>query len=357
MPGWTNKGLGGWAGIRKCKACPNEVATDQRIATKPEAWTLTSTLEPRVVAIGECMVELARGADGRFGQGFGGDTFNTAVYLARCGVPVAYATALGDDPYSAGILEQARIEGVATDLVQIVPGRMPGLYLIETTPQGERTFHYWRDRSPARELFDETNYEQVAAAMYRAKLVAFSGITLSLYNDAALDRFAAALASARAAGVRIAMDGNYRPRGWGGDSMRAQRVLERFWRLADIALPTFDDEALLWADASPTVSIERLRALGVGEIVVKCGGEGAVCAGVDAITTVPVPERVQPIDTSAAGDSFNAAYLATRLTGAGSEAAARAGHRLAAVVIQHRGAIAPAEATQSALPVSPANLR
>ena len=108
----------------------------------------------RIVAVGEVMVELARGNDGRYGLGFGGDTFNTAVYLARAGVPVAYATALGDDPYSDGVLAVAAAEGVASDLVIRVPGRMPGVYLIETDAGGERRFHYWRDTSPARELFE-----------------------------------------------------------------------------------------------------------------------------------------------------------------------------------------------------------
>src|SRR5215510_11827212 len=61
----------------------------------------------RIVAVGEVMVELARGHDGRYALSFGGDTFNTAVYLARAGVPVAYATALGDDPYSDGVLAMA----------------------------------------------------------------------------------------------------------------------------------------------------------------------------------------------------------------------------------------------------------
>src|SRR6266516_1233550 len=93
---------------------------------------------PRVVSIGEVMVELARGSDGRFARACGGDTFNTAVYLARAGIEVAFASALGDDPYSDGILALAAAEGVASDLVLRVPGRMPGLYLIETDPEGER---------------------------------------------------------------------------------------------------------------------------------------------------------------------------------------------------------------------------
>src|SRR5215217_5434044 len=112
----------------------------------------------RVVSVGEVMVEMARGDDGRYALAFGGDTFNTAVYMARAGIEVAYATALGDDPYSGRIVEQATAEGIGLDLIARVPGRMPGLYLIETDPKGERQFFYWRENSPARELFELENW-------------------------------------------------------------------------------------------------------------------------------------------------------------------------------------------------------
>ena len=107
----------------------------------------------RIVSVGEVMIELARGTDGRLAFGFGGDTFNFAVYIARASIEVAYATALGDDNYSEGILTLAAAEGVKTELVLRVPGRLPGLYLIETDAAGEREFFYWRDTSPARDLF------------------------------------------------------------------------------------------------------------------------------------------------------------------------------------------------------------
>ena len=98
----------------------------------------TTNQRTRVIAVGEVMVEMARGADNRFGMACGGDTFNTAVYLARAGIDVSYATALGDDPYSEGIMAMAAAENVKTDLVIRVPGRTPGLYTIETDPRGER---------------------------------------------------------------------------------------------------------------------------------------------------------------------------------------------------------------------------
>ena len=129
---------------------------------------------------------MTRGGDGRFGMACGGDTFNTAVYLARAGIDVAYATALGDDPYSDGIVSMAAAEGIETDLILRVPGRLPGLYMIETDQKGERRFRYWRGEAPARELFELPDWNRIAEAMLGARLIFFSGITLSLYSNTGL---------------------------------------------------------------------------------------------------------------------------------------------------------------------------
>ncbi len=300
----------------------------------------------RVVSIGEVMIELSRGNDGRFALASGGDTFNTAVYLARNGVEVAYATALGDDPYSNSIVSLATAEGVSTELIVRVPGRLPGLYMIETNPAGERTFYYWRDTSPAREIFELDEWSRLAETMLNARIIYFSGITLSLYSNVGLGRFLAMLEMARKNGVRIIFDGNYRPRGWKNDVARARTVFAEALKRVDVALPTFDDEAMLWGDRSPEATIERLRAFGISEVVVKNGENGALVAAGGHQEIVPVHEVVQPVDTTAAGDSFNAGYMAARLTGHNPGDAASAAHKLAAAVIQHRGAIMP---RQSAL--------
>ena len=295
----------------------------------------------RVICVGEVMVELSRGNDGRYGMAFGGDTFNTAVYLARAGIPAAYATAMGDDPYSDGLMALASAEGVNGDLIRRMPGRMPGLYLIETDAKGERKFYYWRETSPARDLFELPDWAAVAEALLSARLVYFSGVTLSLYSNTGIGRFLAALELARRQGVKVAFDGNFRPRGWKGDVARARTVFAEALKRVDIALPTFEDEATLWGDANPEATVERLQAFGIGEIVVKNGSSTALVADKNGREHVPVPEVVEPIDTTAAGDSFNAAYLAARLNGENPLAAASAAHGLAAQVIRHRGAIMP----------------
>jgi 2-dehydro-3-deoxygluconokinase len=300
-----------------------------------------SEQKPRVVCVGEVMVEMARGHDGRFGQACGGDTFNTAVYLARAGIGVGYATALGDDRYSNDILAMAGAEGVATDLVLRVPDRLPGLYLIETDAAGERSFQYWRENSPARDLFELAEWSRVAEGLVAAKLIYFSGITLSLYSNVGLGRLLAVTEMARQQGAKIAFDGNFRARGWNGDLPRTRTVFMEALKRVDIALPTYDDEAVLWGDPSPEATVERLQAFGIGEIVVKNGPNGALVASGGQRELIPVPEVVQPVDTTAAGDSFNAAYLAERLSGTAPAEAAAAAHRLAGEKIRHRGAIMP----------------
>jgi 2-dehydro-3-deoxygluconokinase len=300
-----------------------------------------SEQKPRVVAIGEVLIELARGSDGRFALASGGDTFNTAVYLARAGIDVGFASAVGDDPYSDAILALAAAEGISGDLILRAPGRLPGLYTVDTDPAGARHFHYWRDAAPAQDLFELPDWNRVAEGLLAAKFIYFSGITLSLYSNNGLGRFLAIIEVARKNGATIAFDGNFRPRGWKGDLPRTRTVFMEALKRVDIALPAYDDEAVLWGDPSPEATVERLRAFGIGEIVVKNGPNSALVASGGNTDFIPVPEVVVPVDTMAAGDSFNAAYIAARLSGEGPKAAASAAHRLAAQVIRHRGAIMP----------------
>ncbi len=297
--------------------------------------------QKRAICIGEATIELARGADGRFALASGGDTFNTAIYLARAGVPTAFASALGDDPYSDAIVSLAQAESIGTDLILRVAGRLPGLALIDQGAKGQRRVHHWREAAPARELFELPNWSRLAEALVQARLIYFSGITLSLYTNIGIGRFLATVELARGNGAKVAFDGNFRPRGWRGDLARTRTVFAEALKRVDIALPAYDDEAVLWGDPSPEVTIERLQAFGVNEIVVKNGPNLALIAAGGSRDAVPVPEVVVPVDPTAAGDGFNAGYLAARLSGSAPIEAAQAAHKLAGEVIRHRGAITP----------------
>jgi 2-dehydro-3-deoxygluconokinase len=302
---------------------------------------MSSEGKPRAVTVGEARLELVRGGDGRFGLACAGDTFNVAVYLARAGIDAAFASALGDDPYSDIILALATAEGVGSEHVLRVRGRLPAVALIDADATGGRRQYEWGERAPARELFELPEWGRLAEGLSQANLVYFSGITLSLYSNVGLGRFLALIEAIRGRGAKIAFDGNFRPRGWRGNLSRTRTVFIEALKRVDIALPAYDDEAVLWGDPSPEATVDRLGAFGIGEIVVKNGPNSALVIAGGKSEFVPVPEVVVPVDPTAAGDGFNAAYIAARLTGKPPGEAAAAAHLLAGEVIRHRGALVP----------------
>jgi 2-dehydro-3-deoxygluconokinase len=297
-----------------------------------------------IVAVGECMLELSGGVAQPARLAFGGDTFNTALYLARFGHAPAYLTALGVDPFSEEMLAQWRVEGVRTDLVLRCPGRLPGLYAIRTAPDGERSFFYWRKDSAARALFASAGCERALATAAQADLLYLSGITLSLYSARERTRLCELAAQVRANGRDVAFDPNYRPAGWASREEACAAIAE-FAKSVTIALPSLEDEAALWGDSSTEIAAARWGSWGAREVLVKLGANGALLTTDGAESHVPAAASVTAVDTTGAGDSFNAGYLGMRARGKSPAEAARFACKLAAVVVQHPGAIVPRAVT------------
>ena len=292
----------------------------------------------KVACIGECMVELKQADGGLFSRGYGGDTLNTAVYLARLGVGADYVTALGDDSLSDEMMAGWAAEGVGISRVARLPGKLPGLYMIQTDDQGERRFFHWRDSAAARSLMDLPQTPEILDALAGYDVIYLSAITLSLYGAEGRARLFAALGHARENGARFAFDTNFRARGW-PDLDVARAVFQEAFAAADIVLASTEDLLPLY----PGVSNETLLARIPGpEVVLKLSEPASIVR----LEGVPYPIKAKPVeapivDTTAAGDSFAAAYVAARLVGADPIEAARAGHRLAGVVVCHPGAIIP----------------
>jgi 2-dehydro-3-deoxygluconokinase len=303
-----------------------------------------------IAALGECMLELQGEAFGALRQSFGGDTLNTAVYLARCGgrhLRVHYATALGDDSLSGGLLSRWADEQVQTGLVQRLPGRLPGLYLIELDAGGERRFHYWRGQAAARSYFEtaSTALEEQADALDALYL---SGISLAILPPSGRERVLALMTRLRAAGKVVAFDNNYRPRLW--ESVADARYwYGRAFASASVALITADDHQALHGLPSLDAAVSAAQALPVDEIAIKRGALPTVIGGDGRWQEVPTEAVARVVDTTAAGDSFAAGYLCRRLRGMAPAEAAAFGNRLAARVIQHPGALIPREAMHDLL--------
>lgn len=241
---------------------------------------------PHIALIGECMIELQHRADGSLHQSFGGDTLNAAVYLRRelgeVG-SVDYVTALGDDSFSDAMCEHWHDEGLGLGMVQRLPGRLPGLYCIQTDAQGERKFLYWRNEAAVRDCFTTPAAEPVLAALPGYDVVYLSGITLAVLGDIGRERLLQALIEARRRGAKVVFDNNYRPRLW-ADVQTAREAYRRVLAEVDIALLTEDDELALFGyenseqvfAAYPSIA-EVVLKRGADACLVRCAGSALRC--------------------------------------------------------------------------------
>jgi len=278
------------------------------------------------------MIEFAKLGDteAHYQQSFAGDTYNTAVYLARLGVPVAYLTQLGDDSFSKQIIASMEAENVDASNISLCAGRKPGLYLIENDETGERKFSYWRDSSPARELFAQPHSLSDATTFY------FSGITLAICRrDVA--KLVTLLCHLKEDGCRIVFDTNFRPALW-DDLEQAQRVYQQILAHCGSVLTSLEDELALRAVKTVTECKTFYSKIGVEELIIK--DFDLVTYGFNSNESVSVQaSRIPARDTTGAGDAFNAGYLAAQHAGADLEGSILFAQLLSAEVVQRMGAI------------------
>jgi len=285
------------------------------------------------------MVELSSIGANTYSASYAGDTFNTAWYAKRL-LPVtwqvSYLTCVGTDAVSDGMVDFIQDAGISTDYIARIDGKTAGLYMIHLE-EGERSFSYWRSCSAARCLANDPAL--LDNAMQSAGVIYFSGITLAILPDDGRDNLITALQHARKIGCQIVFDPNLRPALWSNtDIMRLE--ICRAASVADIILPSYDDEARYFGDTCLADTYKRYQAHGAKLVVVKNSGGEILAADSDGNRYNHIPDLIDnPIDTTAAGDSFNAAFLATYLTGSNIEASLKSGCNQSAKTIQNRGAL------------------
>lgn len=290
-------------------------------------------------SVGECMIELSGQNDMQWHMGFAGDTLNTAWYVRALMHPefiVDYITAFGDDAFSNQQIAFMKENGINTDKSPIIKGARPGLYAITLTG-AERSFTYWRNDSAARRLAE--NPAHLLASLKNRKMIYFSGITLAIILPEHRQSFLDIISTCRSNGSLIAFDPNFRASLW-SDHELARELMTKAMLNTDIALPTLPDEQALFGDADGQACAQRLKALGVREIIVKDGTDPAIVQFEDNQSLVP-SVKASAIDTTGAGDSFNGGYLAARLNRLAPVEAAMQAHKVAARVVECRGALMP----------------
>lgn len=292
-----------------------------------------------LVSIGEVMAEIRKETSGVYKVGFAGDTYNTAVYCARKlnqSGSVAYMTSIGNDPLSVGFIDAAKSEGIDTSQVRTDPDQNIGVYAVSTDVAGERSFSYWRTESAARRMF--SNHLNVRAIPH-SRITYLSGITLAILQPNSRQALMKELRFLSQNGQSlIAFDSNYRPQLWESPDV-AQSYISEMWDIADIALPSIDDEIALFGDPNEDAVISRFKEKPWKACAIKRGSRGPISPSLELNLHPEFQTAEFVVDTTAAGDSFNGAYLAAYMQNQNEVKCMLAGHDLAKKVVSAHGAI------------------
>lgn len=291
-----------------------------------------------ITGIGECMIELSHASDGMMRQSFAGDVMN-ALWYARAAIgegwDVAFYSGVGTDPMSEELVRFVKAAGIGCKDLLRIADRRPGLYMIHLD-NGERSFSYWRDTSAARLLASDR--DRLQRVIDQTDVVYVSGITLAILPEDDVEFLIAALGRARDAGKMVVFDPNIRPKLWDG-APRMRNTITRAAQASSIVLPSFDDEAAAFGDATPEATLARYQKLEIPTIVVKNGPGDILVQSDGQVQTIPTSALDKVVDTTGAGDSFNGGFVSALVQEGDVVAAVKAGQAISARVICHHGAL------------------
>ncbi|MFG2550804.1 sugar kinase [Streptomyces sp. NPDC048581] len=288
-----------------------------------------------VVCVGETMAALAPDPPSPLRDAVhlrlsvAGAESNVAMYLADHGIPVAWLSALGDDPLGHRVRATVAAAGVDVSHVRTDPHRPTGLLVKDPAPAGTRV-HYYRRGSAASALGPEA---LDGPPVRTASLLHLTGITPTLSDSC---RHLVTRALADEPGARpyaVSFDVNHRAALWPDGS--APAVLRELAGRADIVFVGLDEAQALWGAGLTSAGVRALLPR-PHILVVKDGANDATAFTDEGVHTVPTP-RVTVVEPVGAGDAFAAGFLAGLLRGTTTTRALRLGHLTAASALRVTG--------------------
>ncbi len=297
---------------------------------------------PRILTLGEPLFELSAAGSGRlrdvsrYEVGWGGDVSNFAVAACRLGGTAGIVTRIGDDEFGASFLSMWAAEGVDVRHVRTTRDGFTGVYFISRDEDGVHGFTYLRKGSAASRLRPG---DVPLDAIRQCDAFHASGITQAISNSAC-DATFRAIGEARAAGVLVSYDPNVRLALW--SEARCRATVLHTLTMADIALPSLEDARLVTGLHDPRAICELILSMGPGTVALKLGAEGSMVASLpDAAPVLVSGFRVSTVDSSGAGDTYDAAFVLSQLEGATIEESARLANAASALTTTGAGCVIP----------------
>ncbi len=234
----------------------------------------------------------------------GGAPANAAVALALLGIPAAFCGVAGDDPFGLKLRAELSAQSVDSSRLRLTKDAATTVAYAWKDRRGDG--HFWLLRG-ADALLSPSDAEDAGIEHFAALVVGSVSLSAHLSRDA----IEVAVAVASDARVPIVFDVNLRPTLW-DDLAQALPICEFVARKSALVKLSLDDAIGLFGSATtPESAIDRLRTLGLGQIVLTDGERGSWFASGDGAGIDFVPAfAVDAIEPTGAGDAFCAALVA-----------------------------------------------
>ena len=301
-------------------------------------------MTPDVVGIGEVLIDFVATEPvsyleaATFLKCFGGAPMNTLVGVARLGSSSGAIAAVGDDPFGQFLVKELTKNGVDTSRVKVKRGMLTTLAFVANEPEtGERSFIFYRKPLVSGTSDNALQIEDVDLEyISNARILHVSGFSLS--QNPSRKAVLTAIRHARKAGVKVSFDPTLRIDVWNSERS-IRRLYGQVLRLSDIATFSREEAAFIFGTDNPEKAARTALRSGTGIIGIKLGADGALLETKEG-QKISVPAfPVKVVDTTGAGDGWNAGLLVGLLKGWDLETSVLVANAVGALVVTKRGAI------------------
>ena len=291
----------------------------------------------KICAIGECMMELTNAKSALYSQSIAGDTLNFSSYLDKNIFDTSYLTAVGTSEISKRVINFLHKKKIKTNLLSQIDSHEIGLYLIENSKVGEKIFYYWRDNSAAKFFFNNQNLKKYKNQLKKFQYIYFSGITISLFENHNFVNFISILGLLKKKQIKIIFDFNIRIKRWSKKKLFS--YFSKTLPFVDILFASGEDLNFLKGNASLKTFKNLIQKYNIEHGIYRNNARLNYSFYKDESYFIKNKIKNKVVDTSGAGDGYNAAYISKFIKFNDPQKALHAASAIGAKIVMKKGAI------------------